>query len=101
MGNTLSIDKQIEEMVKNIDTVMQSRCFHKSCNECEFDRYAICKATMLADALVNDYGYRKASEVAKEIFEEIDRLCIDTFGNFNHRAFAELKKKYESEKDDG
>ena len=30
----------------------------------------------------------------KEILEEIDRMCIDTFGNFNHRVFAELKKKY-------
>ena len=39
-------------------------------------------------------GYRKASEGAREIFEEIDRMCIDTFGNFNHRVFAELKKKY-------
>ena len=34
------------------------------------------------------------TEVAREIFEEIDRMCIDTFGNFNHRVFAELKKKY-------
>lgn len=33
-------------------------------------------------------------EVAREIFEEIDRMCIDTFGNFNHRVFAELKKKH-------
>ena len=39
-------------------------------------------------------GYRKSSEVAEEIFGEIDRMCIDTFGNFNHRVFAELKKKY-------
>ena len=37
------------------------------------------------------------SEVASEIFEEIDRMCIDTFGNFNHRVFAELKKKYTEE----
>ena len=36
-------------------------------------------------------------EVAREIFAEIERVCIDTFGNFNHRVFAELKKKYESE----
>ena len=41
-------------------------------------------------------------EIAEEIFAEIDRMCIDTFGNFNHRVFAELKKKYtESEKDNG
>ena len=33
-------------------------------------------------------------ELAREIFAEIDRMCIDTFGNFNHRVLAELKKKY-------
>ena len=34
------------------------------------------------------------AEVAMGIFAEIERMCIDTFGNFNHRVFAELKKKY-------
>ena len=38
------------------------------------------------------------AEVAKEIFAEIERTCVDTFGNFyvgaTHGAFAELKKKY-------
>ena len=38
------------------------------------------------------------AKVAREIFEEIERMCIDTFGNFNHRVFAELKKKYTEEK---
>ena len=37
-------------------------------------------------------------KVAEKIFAEIDRMCIDTFGNFNHRVFAELKKKYTEEK---
>lgn len=69
----MSKDKQIEEMAKDFDTIMQRRCFHISCNECEFDRYDTCKATMLATTLISDYGYRKASEVAREIFEEIDK----------------------------
>lgn len=38
------------------------------------------------------------TEVAREIFEEIERTCVDTFGNFyigaTRGAFAELKKKY-------
>ena len=34
------------------------------------------------------------SEVAREIFEEIERMCIDLLGNFNHTSFIELKKKY-------
>ena len=41
------------------------------------------------------------AEVAREIFSEIDRMCIDTFGNFNHRVFAELKMKYIGEQNDG
>ena len=94
----MSRDKQIEEMAKDFDTVMQRRCFHKSCNECEFDRYDTCKATMLATALINDYGYRKASEVAREIFEEADKifmancLSLETYG-----AWLELKKKHTEE----
>ena len=41
-------------------------------------------------------GYRKASEVAREIFEEIEQvinyaLCVDIT---EWEAFAELKKKY-------
>lgn len=47
---------------------------------------------------IYDAEYRRQSEVAREIFEEIDRMCIDTFGNFNHRVFAECKKKYTEEK---
>ena len=43
-------------------------------------------------------GYRKASDVAKEIFAEIDRTCVDTFGCFyigaTRGAYTELKKKY-------
>lgn len=34
------------------------------------------------------------SEVARDIFAEIDRMCVDIFGHFNPVAFAELKKKY-------
>ena len=69
----MSRDKQIEEMALDIDTVMQGRCFHRSCHECEFDSYDTCKATMLATTLINEYGYRKASEVEREIFEEVER----------------------------
>lgn len=41
-----------------------------------------------------DNGYCKASELAREILAEIERMCFDPFGIFNHRAFAKLKKKY-------
>ena len=82
---TMSRDKQIKEMAELI---------YK-----ETDLYNVDTAYDISTVL-HDEGYRKSSEVAREIFEEIDRMCIDTFGNFNHRVFAELKKKYtESEKD--
>ena len=87
----MSRDKQIEEMAKLLE---------KDCGRC-FNCDALLK-TPLGIACTDYYhamqlynaGYRKQSEVAEEIFAEIDRMCIDTFGNFNHRVFAELKKKY-------
>lgn len=58
---------------------------------------------------LNKLGYRKASDVAMEIFEEIEGLMWDAVigGKYpakviNPDKFAELKKKYESEgADDG
>lgn len=83
---------QIDEIAKLICTYPQ--CIHHNIiGECA---NAECQTVYIAENLF-DKGYRKASDVAREIFEEIDRMCIDTFGNFNHRVFAELKKKYESE----
>lgn len=88
-------EKQIEEMARII-------CSSHNNNACVFNHEPCdfkCSANGEAIKLYNA-GYRKASDVAREIFEEIDRMCIDTFGNFNHRVFAELKKKYtESERD--
>ena len=85
-------DKQIKEMAKAIE---QARI--KATDTTNSMNYGF--GGWYAKELY-DNGYRKASEVAREIFEEIGRMCIDTFGNFNHRVFAELKKKYtESEKD--
>lgn len=33
------------------------------------------------------------AEAIKEVFQAIDFMCIDTFGNFNHKAFINLKKE--------
>lgn len=83
-------DKKIEEMA----IVLCADCA-KNVAPCSITRTGIrCDEVMeQAEALYNA-GYRKASDIAREIFEEIDRMCIDIFGNFNHRVFAELKKKY-------
>ena len=72
-------DKQIEEMK----------------NELVFtSHYGTYNA--VAEHLYNK-GYRKASDVAREIFEEIYEDCFDQFGHIDYEALAELKKKYESE----
>ena len=69
-------DKQIEEMSEIITTVMGNRCWHNGCTMCEFEPKNHCQSDLLATALVEDYGYRKASDVAREIFEEIDNMLL-------------------------
>lgn len=88
-------NKKIDEMARAM-CLQREHCTAKSCTGVN------CETTWLAKALYNA-GYRKASD----IFEEIEKhsevalmnghietpiLCIG-FG-----VFAELKKKYESEK---
>ena len=106
----MSRDKQIEEMAKTVCHL------DRTCDECmtSFE----CKAMMYAKRFYNA-GYRKASEVAREIFAEIEEIRLrqirksDFFRNgsteemerkFYEGAewglrqlshwFAELKKKY-------
>lgn len=113
----MSRDKQIEEMAKIMNECCnrydeQGNHLGNKCYECEewCDTNHICCSynTKEATALYNA-GYRKASEVAKEIFVEIyERLLqsfppasfIDAPCTTHDRIFgiiAELKKKYESE----
>ena len=61
-------DKQIEEMARDICHLF------KTCEECQSVSPIIkdnCKAMVYAKRAV-DAGYRKASDVAREIFEEIE-----------------------------
>lgn len=57
--------------------------------------YALQYGTVMGQQKVIDEIKR---EGAREIFEEIERTCVDSFGCFytgaTHGAFAELKKKY-------
>lgn len=90
-------DKQIEEMaLTEVDILandLNQHCADLAENYCGGTTCLSC----LAHALTAK-GYRKSTDVAEKIFAEIDRMCIDTFGNFNHRVFAELKKKYTQDK---
>ena len=59
-------DKQIVEMTKDLCDI---QCNGMRCNICDTG----CEWRMLAIALYNA-GYRKASDVAREIFEEIEKI---------------------------
>ena len=88
-------EKQIEEMAKVLEGVPRW----------EEARLGYYKSKAIA---FYNAGYRKSSEVAREIFAEIESLADSNFAR-NHgvvlvskKGYEELKKKYaESEKDDG
>ena len=71
------------------------------------ERYIEDEAKLQAVLIAN--GWRKASDLAEEIFAEIEGIMayFPIYGHantaiLNENAFAELKKKYtESEKDNG
>ena len=102
----MSRDKQIEEMAKIL-------CDNYSMGECMVDTFDCleghCEKRERIEALYNA-GYRKTSEVAREVFEEVhesikaERFHHNNFGYLVYledidRILAELKKKYtESEK---
>lgn len=99
-------DKQIEEMA---DIICKSNnpTMRTHCDKCVFS--GMCDIQDGCEALYNA-GYRKASDVAREIFEEIEKLisseCLvikdeDGIRGYVdasvHYILVELKKKYESE----
>ena len=68
----LNKDKQIEKMAKVIGDADQ-RCYEMDCDDCPLHdtELGLCKEKFNATELYNA-GYRKASDVAREIFEEIE-----------------------------
>ena len=88
-------EKQIEEMAKDL-------CHTETC---EIKKIGIpcnhrCKAHIYATRAV-DKGYAKASEVAREIFKEIEKIVNKQYNRSLFGivtditpAIAELKKKY-------
>ena len=86
-------NEQIEEMVE----VIRKKTF--SCQqECEWYKEWLCvencelyEANEQICTVLYEAGYRKASEVAKEIFTELKTVMID---EWRYPIIAELKKKY-------
>lgn len=96
-------EKQIEEMaLTEVDILANDICQHCADlgeNYCGDTHCVAC----LAHALTAK-GYRKASDVAEEIFAEIEKKGkvdepIVEYYILSYSELAELKKKYESEKD--
>ena len=90
----MSRDKQIEEMAKELCDAMQKT--NQGCNSICYPRGMCAHCKVMAEHLYNA-GYRKSTEVAEEIFEEIDKLlAVDRNGNANLdvRDLAKLKNKY-------
>ena len=84
-------DKQIEEMAKHCTYHHNGECFAVSNNPTDCD--LMCEMFGLF-ANLELAGYRKASEVAREIFEELERLTKNHGITYTQRVIAELKKKY-------
>ena len=109
----MSGNEQIEEMVKVMNECCNSydeqgnhlgnKCFNCEC-WCDTN-YVCCSYNKKEATALYNAGYRKASEVAREIFEEIEsciwsethygdsKLCFE----INSAKYAELKKKYTEE----
>ena len=82
-------EKQIEEMAFDICRI--DLCKHLEQEECDETTCAHCTAEALYNA-----GYRKASEVAKKIFEDIFYHTYYSNGRpiIEHSTLLALQKKY-------
>ena len=86
----MSREKQIEE-IANILWHIPDNYFLNSYNDCE----------RIAECVYDDGGYRKQSEVAREVFDEIERtfkgLLNGDIGDIL-KLLSTLKKKYTEQK---
>ena len=87
-------DKQIEEMEISLREAQHE--LDKAWHECLHNNGTQPRREFLftAQYLVENKGYRKASEVAREIFEELKKAGIT---EHRYPVIAELKKKYTEE----
>ena len=90
----MSREKQIEDMANILCHIPNNYYYYlNSYNDCK----------RIAECIYDDGGYRKQSEVAKEIFDAIkEKLIFNTYGiaTISNKTFCELKKKYTGEKED-
>ena len=92
-----------EEQIEEIYRILLDGCNGLDCYECEGnDKKDGCLHYHNANAIY-DAGYRKTSEVAEEIFAEIEKILVRPesptalFYHCSKHSYAELKKKYTEE----
>lgn len=93
----MSRDKQIEEMAKHCHFQEEGKCLilEDEAEECDTK----CDMCEFAKRLYNA-GYRKSTDLAEEIFAEIEEMVITEKSNdgcafyLDKVELAELKKKY-------
>ena len=92
-------DKQIDEMAKIMNECCnvyddQGRHIRNKCGECEEwsdDNHCCCSYNQKQAEALYTAGYRKASDVAREIFEEIDReICLALESNYKARDHRQM-----------
>lgn len=90
----MSKKKEIEAMSELMcnNTSEDRMCNFKTCSDCETKQFA---------RLLYDAGYRKQSDVANEIFEEIEKILVrpeNTYGivfyHCSKQSYDKLKNKY-------
>ena len=85
----MSRDKQIEEMRHLADEMGKAI-------STEYEKRVLADERKLEAVLIEN-GWRKASDVASEIFEEIDKLLRPVgykLKSVDYSEYSELKKKY-------
>ena len=102
----MSRDKQILKMAKVIHQAEMEDMMLKVTGDIDYLIDAMPMNVYVAQELYNK-GYRKASDVAREIFEEIENILHQNLSNWVDGVyrlykddFDKLKKKYESEEAD-
>ena len=99
----MSRDKQIEE-IKALNLLLEDITVDKVLFTSDGEAIDVITVHAVEGSVTNQLanilyanGYRKASTVAREIFEEILLLYKDSCDADFEERFAELRKKYESE----
>lgn len=102
------MDNQIKEMAKDLqETHDYDGCEAWHCGGCEYEKYGknyFCSSIKQAEKMTAK-GYRKSSNVAREIFEDIKNIWEQGRGFIKYTDLVDLERiyenKYESEKDNG